>query len=69
MTIQEARKLKWGTSMRPSAEGRRALKEFRHGIFLGLNRDKTLIVVLPMGIRTPSTYAPKFWMPERKLVA
>jgi len=63
MTIGQARKLKWGTVLRPSPRQRQQFRKraIRNSIYLGVTRDKHNIKVVSFGTKTAETWSPIFW--------
>lgn len=70
MTIEEARKLKWGTVLNPTKSQRSEFRRryLRKGIFLGVTKNGDTIKVVSFGTKTAESWSPKFWKPENKVV-
>lgn len=60
MTLNDAKKLKWGTLLQPSQTAKSRLHEYRDAIFIGISKD-VRIAAIPRGDRTIHYYAPVFW--------
>lgn len=68
MTIQEAKKLQWGTILKMTPAARRnGLTVKKYGIFCGISRDGNSIKVITPRTATVYSYAPLFWKVTAKV--